>query len=344
MAEEPRAYPLVMELMKRSRLRWRWIVVVVAAVLLLFLILATFLDGVFTDLSHWSLWRNFLDAPTLTIYILVIYPFVWRLWWRSAQSLQALLPIDEGSSKRVAVEVPLPNRRWEWAAMLVGAVFWLSLWQPWGWDRRWEPGAIWLSAYDVVTQTILFGLLGWLVYSSFVGNRYLSRLSRQHLNLDIFDTGTLIPIARSSLGFSLAFIGGISLSLVFQTQEDLLMWNNITVYVILVCFTILLFFLSMWSAHSTMAETKKRELTLARKHLKAASRELKERAADGGLKGTEELSSTITAWVTYEKRVKEAPTWPFNADIFRRLAMSTLVPAVVYLIKIFSQLGVRFGM
>jgi hypothetical protein len=172
---------------------------------------------------------------------------------------------------------------------------------------------------------------------------YLNRLSRQHLNLDIFDTGMLTPVARSSLGLSLAFIGGISLSLVFQIQEDLLMWNNITVWVVLVCFTVLLFFLSMWSTHSTMTKAKRRELDLVQKHLNMVSRELKKRAADDSLKGTVELSSTITAWVTYEKRVKETPSWPFNAGIIRSLAMSVLIPAVVYLLKIIGSFWARFG-
>ena len=80
-----------------------------------------------------------------------------------------------------------------------------------------------------------------------------------------------------------------------------------------------------------MAKAKRRELDLAKKHVKAASRELKEQAADGSLKGMVELSSTITAWVTYEKRVKEASTWPFNAGIIRSLAMSVLIPAAVLL-------------
>jgi hypothetical protein len=340
MTEEPLVYPLVMALMKRSRLPWRWIMVIAAVLLLLFLILAAYLDGVFSDLSHWSLWRNFLDGPVLIIYLLVAYPFVWRLWWRSVLVLQSLLPIDEGNSNRVEVEVPLTNRRLEWVAILIGAVFWLSLWQPW--SRSWESGTIWLSAYDVATQTILFSLLGWLIYSSFVGNWYLHRSGRQSLNMDIFDTGILTPIARSSLGFSLAFIGGISLSLVFQTQEDLLTWNNIIVYVILVCFTIPLFFLSMWSAHSIMAKAKQRELDLVQQHLKAASRELRERMSQSELLSASELSSTIAVIVSYERRIREAPSWPFNASIIGRLLASIVVPAGVYLIKIISGLGIRF--
>jgi len=341
MTTEPRAYPLLIEMMKCSRLQWRWIMVIVAALLLLLLALVAYLDGVFADLSHWEFWRNFLDGPTLIIYILVVYPPIWRLWWRAVQSLQALLPVDEGSSKRVVIESPLPNRGWEWAFIIIGAVFWLTLWQPWDWENRWESGAIWLSAYDVVTQTVLFSLLAWLLYSSFSGNRYLSRLGRQNLNVDLFDTSTLTPVARSSLGFTIVFIGGISLSLVFQTQEDLLMWNNIIVWAILVCFVVLLFFLSMWSTHSTMASAKRRELDLAQKHLKTASRELRERAADDSLKGAEELSLTITMWMNYERRIKEVPEWPFNAGIIRRLAVSALAPVAVFLIKVFSGLGIR---
>ena len=339
MTDEPRAYPLVMELTKRSRLQWRWIMVIVAAFLLLLLVLVAYLDGVFTDLSNWEFWRNFLDGPTLILYILVVYPPIWRLWWRAVQSIQALLPVDEGSPKRESFEVPLPKRRWEWVSIIIGAVFWLALWQPWA--ESWRSGVIWLSVYDLVTQMLLFGLLAWLLYSSLAGNRYLSRLGRQNLNVDLFDTSTLTPVARSSLGFTIVFIGGISLSLVFQTQEDLLMWNNIIVWAILVCFVVLLFFLSMWSTHSTMASAKRRELDLAQKYLKTASHELRERAADGSLKGAEELSLTITMWMNYERRIKEVPEWPFNAGIIRRLAASALAPVAVFLIKVFSGLGIR---
>jgi len=275
------------------------------------------------------------------MYILVVYPFIWRLWWQSVVSLQSLLPIDEGDSHRVEVEVPMPNRRWERVAILIGAAFWLSLWQPWG--ESWRASVMWISAYDVVTQTMLFGLLGWLIYSSFTGNQYIRRLSRQHMNLDIFDPGVLTPIARSSLGFSVAFIGGISLSLVFQTPEDLLLWSNITVWAILICFTVLLFFLSMWGTHSTMAKAKTRHLDLARKHLAEFSHELEHRVTRGQLEGISDLSSAISALVTYEKRVKETPTWPFSVDIVRRLAMSVLMPAAIYLIKIIGSFWARFG-
>ena len=338
MAEKPRTYPLVMELMKRSRLRWSWLMVVVAAFLLLLLFLVAYLDGVITDLSHLEFWREFLDGPTLILYILVVYPPIWQLWWRAVQSLQALLSVDEGSSTTVKVEGSTTKRHWEWVSIIFGAVFWVSLWQPW--TMSWHSSVIWLSVYDVFTQTILFGLLAWLLYSSFSGNRYINRLGRQQLNLDIFNTSTLAPVARSSLGITVVFIGGISLSLVFQTQEDLLMWNNILVWSILVCFVVLLFFLSMWSIHNVMGKVKKEELEWIQKHLKESTLEFKQKVAEGKLVDVSALSSTVNFWMTYERRIKETSDWPFNPSILRRLAASIVAPVAVFLIKVLPGLGV----
>ena len=189
----------------------------------------------------------------------------------------------------------------------------------------------------------MFSLLGWLIYSSSAGARVLRRLSRQQLNITIFEIGPLIPVARSSLFGSLAFIGGISFSMVFQTVDSLLQWNSIVIYAVLVIATVLIFFLSMWSTHSTMAKIKGQELILARKHLVEATRHLRDQVRQGHQTDTKEVPLTIAAWISYEKRVQEAPTWPFNAGILRRLLASMVVPATVYLIKIFGQLGIRFG-
>jgi hypothetical protein len=91
-----------------------------------------------------------------------------------------------------------------------------------------------------------------------------------------------------------------------------------------------------------MAKAKRGKLAMARKHLAAVSHELEERMTHDSPIGAEELSSTISSWATYQRLVKEAPTWPFNAGIIRKLLMSTIVPAVVYMIKILAGLGFRF--
>lgn len=332
MAKEPTTYPLVEALIKRSRLPWYWATAVVAAVLLLFLILATFLDGVINDLSTWGFWQNNLEGLVLIIYILVVHVFMWRLRERAIQAFRPLLPLDEDDFNRLAAEVATPKRRWEWTSALIGIGLVAGMGQPW--NLPWGPGKLWLSMYLVITETLENGLLAWLIYDTLAGAVRIDRLSRRDLKLDIFDTELLTPIARWSLGISLAFVGGISLSLVFGTQESLLRWQSITLYAILICVTILIFFISMRSAHNAMAGAKKRELDLAREHLAAASRELKDQALRGQVGGMERRYSAITSWATYQRLVKETPTWPFNAGIIRRLIASTVVPAVVDLIKI----------
>ena len=338
MAEESRIYPLVEALMRRSRLPWYWATAIVAAVLLLFLILATFLDGAISDLSTWRFWQNNLEGLVLIIYILVVYVFMRQLRLRAIEAFRPLLPLDDDFN-RLAAEAATPKRRWEWTSVLTGVVLAVALGQPW--NLGWGPGELWSSVYLVITETLENGLLAWLIYDTLAGAFGVARLSRRDLKLDIFDPGLLAPIAQWSLGISFGFVGGISLSLVFGPQESLLRWQSITMYVILVCVTVLIFFISMWSAHRAMAEAKKRKLTLARRQLAAISQQLEERTTQGQFGGVEELSSTVTSWATYQRLIQETPTWPFNAGIVRRLMASILIPAIVYLIKILAGLGVR---
>jgi ABC-type multidrug transport system fused ATPase/permease subunit len=340
MAEETRTYPLVEALIKRSRLPWYWTTAVVAAVLLLLLILAAFLDGVINDLSTWRFWQDPLSGMVLIIYILVVHVFMWRLRERAIQVFRPLLPLDEDDFNRLAAEVATPKRRWEWTSVLIGVGFACGLGQPW--DLPWGPGELWRSVYLVITGASMNGLLAWLIYDTLAGAVRINRLSRRDLKLDIFDTEMMTPIALWSLGISLFFVGGISLSLVFGTREELLRWQSITMYVILVSVTVLIFFVSMWSAHRAMAEAKNRKLAMTREHLVALSRELEDRRVQGQLTEMQSLASTVNSWAAYHKLVKEVPTWPFNANIVRRLIASTVVPIIVYLIKILSGLGLRF--
>ncbi len=218
------------------------------------------------------------------------------------------------------------------------------LFQPWTLD--WVSGYFWVTVHYVITTTIGMGLMGWLIYDALIGIVHVSRLSRRDLKLDILDTEPLAPVAAWSLGISLVFVGIIILAIINEVAtiaKIALDAKSIIGYGFLICITLLIFFLSMWSAHRALSEAKKSRLIPARKHLAEISRELEDREAKGQREGMMELSSTFTAWTTYEKRVKEAPTWPFNAVIIRRLLLSIVTPGLIYLVKILSQAGIRFG-
>jgi hypothetical protein len=323
-------YSLLQGFVKLSRLPWSGVTAIVTGILLLLLILVAHFRGYFTNGIDWSFWRLGLQ-PAIIVYILVISPLIQRLWERALQSLRLLLPQPEVINK-----ITTYNRRWEWTALLLGAIFAVALSQPWSQIEQWT------DLYAVITTTIMFSLLGLLIYGGLSGSIGLAQLNRQYLELDISDTRLLEPIARWSLSVSFAFVGGISLSILFQPFENLQSVDNIIVYSILICVTVLLFFISMWSTHNTMASAKRRELDMVRENLDNARHELKQRATQGVTDGTDRLYSAIAVWGLYERQVLEVPTWPFNASIMGRLIASTIVPVIIYTIKIFS--GLRFGL
>lgn len=337
MAEESSADPILAALMKRTRLPWYGATALVAAVLLALLFLFTFLNGDTTRFSEPGFWRSYLEGPVMITYVLVVYPFMARLFERAIQAFRVISPMDESDFNRLAAEINTPNRRWELGVLFIGAVFPLLLNLPWSGSMS---GDTWLKVYQLILSMLLFGLLGWLIYDTIVRTMRIAQLSRQDLRLDIFDTKLLSPVAVWSLGVSLAWVGGISLSLVFQTWDGITHWQTITIYAILVSATVLVFFLSTWSTHKAMVTIKKRELSMAWNNLATASRELKSRTAQNQKEGMQELSYTITAWAAQHKLVKETSTWPFDASIIRSLAASMLAPIIIFLIKLFAHIGI----
>lgn len=332
MATKTHNYSLLHGFVKLFRLPWYGVTAIVAGVLLSVFILVAYLEGYFTDGIDWSFWRAGLQSAII-VYIFAIFPFIQRLWERALQSLRLLVPQPEQAE--IMDRITRYNRRWEWTALFLGAVFSVVMSQPWNWVKEW------VDSYTIIINIIMFGLLGLLIYISLTGTIRLAQLNRQHLKLDIFDTGLLVPVARWSLSVSFSFVGGISLSVLFQPFENLQTVDNIITYSILVCVTVLLFFISMWSTHNAMASAKRRELAMVRKNLVDARRKLKEQATQDD-DSMDRLYSAVAVWRLYERQIQETLTWPFNAGIIGRLIASAVVPAVIYIIKIFSGLGLRF--
>ena len=334
MSEYMDNYPLL-ELFTKSRKIPRYVIITgITIILILFLVVVAFLEGRFSDGIDWNVWRYGLQSAVI-IYIFVIYSFIQKLWMRALTSLQSLLPQKE--KNEIINNIARYNRRREWGALLLGVIFFLALGRPWNWDMNW------FEVYTLVTSLIMFALLGLLIYSGFSSTVRLARINHRYLELDIFETRSLIPVAQWSLSISIAFIGGISLSVIFQPFENLRQMENVVIYSILICVTILLFFTSMWSTHNAMASAKRRELIMVRENMDLYRKQLKQQSSVNiNTNEREKLYSTIVVWNNYEKQVREIATWPFNAGILGRLLVSSLIPAAIYCIKIVLGLGFRF--
>ncbi len=184
---------------------------------LLFLILAFLYGG-----SPWLIadgnWRSYnLLAPVLVSYLLLIRPLVRRLLLNAIETVQPLLPKPDSPAKLVAEAFALDHGR-EWLSFGLGvAAGWLIV-RPW----QYNPFGLWFLAYDLLADGLMFGLLGWTIYSGVVTTKFLAMLQYRTQDLKLLRPGTVAPLVRWSAGSALLMILGIALGLLFTPREDLL--------------------------------------------------------------------------------------------------------------------------
>jgi hypothetical protein len=111
----------------------------------------------------------------------------------------------------------------------------------------------------------MFALLAAAIYGSVVRSRHLAARSRAGLELNVFDGHLLTPFAQWGQSLSLVFVGGISLSLLFQSYESLRSMEGAIVYGSLVVVALTLFFMCMWTIHVALAKAQDKELARVRR-------------------------------------------------------------------------------
>jgi hypothetical protein len=244
------------------------------------------------------------------------------------RSLNALAPRADAADQQKAA-----SPRGEWGAMLLGSLFGLVV-------ARDLPGAEgWLRLYSKATSALMFALLAAAIYGSLARARHLAAHSRAGLELNVFDGHLLTPFAQWGQSLSLVFVGGISLSLLFQSYESLRSIEGVIVYGSLVIVSLTLFFMSVWTIHVALAKAQKKELARVRRDL-AVAREALHRDRAGDPAGTvQDPYLPLVVCGMYEKQVLDASTWPFNPMIVGRLFASAAAPLSVYALKLAFGVG-----
>jgi hypothetical protein len=320
------------KLLQSQRIRYLSILIL-AIILLSLLVGSALLDGITFAEMGWEFWRGGLQSPTIIIYIILVSPIVNNFW---DQAVDTLLPLVKGNSglKEKLMRDLTKNDHWhESGAVLLAIVAVLLLSQSWG---GWPDG--WHGWYRMVAQLTMIGLLGWLVYTGLRGARNMTRLTGSITELDIYNLELLSPVAKWSLGVSLAFIGGITISLIFVPYDSLRNVMSISVYGVLVGTTILIFFMSLLSTHSIMLQVKRRELAIAQEQLATAFRKQRGLMIRHPEETDEKIFSEVNAWWIYVAYVRSIREWPYNASIIRTLLASLISPTIVYLIKVIFEM------
>ena len=191
-----------------------------------------------------------------------------------------------------------------------------------------------MRLYLITANIVLFSLMALAIYDGLERTRQLARMVRAGLQLDLFDRQLLAPMARWGQTIALTFVGGICLSLIFQSYETLHSVRSLVIYSILIVVSLTLFFTSVWSIHKALIAAQQSELAVVRQHWLLARSELKGKLAEGGQNDVAGLYSPMVILGAYESQVLAASTWPFNPKIVKEVLASLVAPFLIYGLKI----------
>lgn len=326
--KRPQDRSFLAQLESRLGPRYFTFVAILAIVLVLLLALAAFAEDEKKLTVTSALGLLGLD-PAIIVYVLVVHPFMHRRWDHAMRSLEALAHHVEEAGQPKAHN----RRRAEWYAMLLGALFGLAV-------ARRIPGVEgWLRLYSETTSVLMFALLAASILGSFARSRHLAARLHAGVELNVFDGHLLTPFAQWGQSLSLVFVGGISLSLLFQSYQTLRSVESVIVYGTLVIVALTLFFMSMWTIHVALTKAQTKELVKVRRE-QAVAREalVHHRAVDSAGAVQDAYLPTVVLGL-YERQVLEAPTWPFNPAIVGRVFASAVAPLGVYVLKLAFGIG-----
>jgi len=307
--------------------RYTAFVVSLAMLLGVLLALAGYLDGGIRQRDGLSPWMIGLD-PVILVYILALHPFMHRRWVRAMQSLEALAPLDR-SARPTGTGV----RYGEWAAMMLGMLAGLAV------ARRGPAAEGWIWLYSAAMSALMFALLGATIYGSVMRSRQLAAFLRSGIELKVFDGHLLTPFAKWGQGLSLVFVGGISLSLLFQSYQSLRSVESMIIYGCLIVVAMTLFFMSMWTVHVALAKAQSKELARVRSELVVAREALVHERDRETARTVQNAYLPVVILGLYERQVLNASTWPINLAIVGRVFASVGAPLAVYLLKLAFGVG-----
>ena len=292
-------------------------------------IVAATLDGVLLEMLDNGLWRVLLAPVVVSLYIILIAPALVRMGEVVLAALRSLTTLSEIEFQNLVEVHAAIKPVYEFLVMGVGVA--AGLWL--GRQANFDAQVAWLEAYWIGASGLMWGLLVWTIFVSLASTRVTTAAHRYLGPIDLFDLSPFEPISRQSLLLSLVFVGGITLSLFFSFNlpnlRSPMFWF---VYLLLALVPVLVFFMNMRSTHQALAAEKNRQLLAVQRQLQPLGssllQSLEQKPVDG------EVPSQLAALLSYEERLKETRTWPYNTPMLRSLFFSVLIPLATVLARL----------
>jgi hypothetical protein len=304
-----------------SKKRPWWLTLIVCLTLLLLPFVAAFIDGNIEIYLSPRIWRIYLLAPTIIIYIWLVSPLMARTGDQVIDAIRILVDLDSAEYDQIVHNVSRIKPAHEWLAFGIGILVSVLA----NITTDFDQGFTWLTFYWIVSTCLMYGILAWTIFVSIASTRVNTALHRVPMHIDILNPNQFETVGRQSLLLALVFIGGFTLSLLFTFHEGSLTSPEFWISNILfVLFTILIFFLSMRPTHRLLAKEKENELEPIQSRINHKCRELAFHLDQIGETGV--LSAEINALAVYEERLLAARTWPYNLTMLRTLFFSVFIP------------------
>lgn len=303
--------------------------VLVSLLLLSLPILFAWLDGYLPLFIESGQWRMVLSPTAIALYIWYISPLMSRAGASVIRALRPLIEMDDDQfNTRIAAAEQI-NPRHELAAIAIGLLLaGLALY-----SSQFDQGYFWTKSYWFITTCLMYAILAWTIFIAISSTRVNATLHRMPMHFDILDPQPFEAVGRQSLLLALVFIGGITVSLVFTYQPAQLSSFEFWISnLLLVIFTVAIFFISMRPTHLILAGEKKKRLEPLTKRINTTCEALENQLESGQQPG--DLPAQISALVLYEQRLQAARTWPYNIIILRTLFVSVFIPLISVLARL----------
>jgi hypothetical protein len=328
---------LLEDLPARTRITWFQLILIIEIILILFFVLMAYLDGILLEPFDLDFWRINMFVPVMFAYALAIQPAYRRFRQKAISAFRPLVSLDDEAFQSSYKKASLFNRRREWIGVMIGVLGGVLVTRPWdptglGQNTSYVGQSVWLSIYGISMTLLMYGVMGFFVYSSLSSTRLFSEIHQGPLRINIFNTWSLEPIGQWSLVIALSYIGGMTLSVLFLNFKNLTL-ESLAGYPVLIITFLLVFFLNLKSIRDSIVIAKQREIQRVREELAEATSSIAEGSEIRTIEDNLALIGRISTLEGYIKQVQGLPEWPLSADIKRRLALSSFLPGIVGMIR-----------
>jgi len=275
------------------------------------------------------------------VYMLVISRVVDRLVEHSLAVLNRLVRVDPEHFERYSTRMRPPDIGVHLAMLAVSAslvtlVLWvmqtsLPIDDPVTNGPLFLPG----SGLGAVAVLVQYTLVGWavlmLVWGTIRRARALGELSREPLDVDVFDTTNLLPLGNIALATALAPAGVVVILLFgFGRPSSPISWTLLALVTLASLFALLL---PLRGIHRQMDDAKDKAMS----ELNARLREGYEEVNAGTGPNADQMATLnhrVSTLVNLRKTVGEVTTWPFRDTIaFGRAVLIALAPLIYTVIN-----------